>query len=501
MLKVHRIIPVLIYIITAWGITAAQENLRGVELTWGSQEYLPSSYVMPEIAGYDESGFYMLTYDHRWAVEHFDTELNHTGKVYLVMHDGFRTREVEALVHFHGVLYLFTSEERFNNIILYVETIDKKSLQQNNDIRILKQIFNMSGWMADFGFRLSETESKLLIYSKIVAYWQKYQVLEWGVYGPGLEQIWEARDEIDYQRVPRDEYEMLVDEKGNAFFINDYWDPKWFEIFQPQKNIYQIVARTGNGENVNKYYADFQGRYIRAIGIESDNNNTLACSGFYSPAHLREKVDGVFFFNIDLASGNIRDRKFHEFDRFFLTEAMGPRVGERYDELISFSLDYFVRRANGNYIMAAQQIYNQNYDTFNNIILVCLSPEGDMLWNRTILKSQNHNWDDKFNYASYCMLAPYDRNKVDIVYNENLRNLNRPEDKKYKSFGYTDKAYLNHIEVGEFGEMAESAIYLKNKRRMQTPLPVLYYDMKTTQMVMPTLRYRKLKFLKLSFPG
>ncbi len=489
----------LFTILAIVNITSAQENLRGVELTWGSEEILPSSYIMPEIAGHDESGFYLLSYDYRWAVEHYDTELRHTGKEYLTMHDKLRTREVEALIHFHDVLYLFTSEERFNNIVLYVETIDKKSLLQNNDIRIFKQIYNMSGWIADFGFRLSEKESKLLIYNKILAYWQKYQVLEWRVYGPGLEQIWEQRDEIDYTRFPRDEYEMLVDEKGNAFFINKYWDPRWFEIFKPQKNIYQILARTNNGENTNKYYADFQGKYIRGIGIESDNNNTLACSGFYSPAHVQDKIDGIFFFNIDLTSGKIQDRKFHEFDKFFITEAMGRRTAKMYDELIFFSLDYLVRRANGNYIMAAQQIYNQNYDTYNNIILVCLSPDGDILWDRTIKKSQNHNFDEKFNYASFCMLAPYDLNKVDIVYNEHLKNLNRTEDKKYKNFGYNGKAYLNHIEVGEFGETAESAIYLKTKKRMQTPLPVLYYDMKNTEMIVPSLRFRKLQFLKLSF--
>jgi len=498
-LRSFRLIFLSINLLAIVNLAFAQENLRGVELTWGSQENVPSSYVMPEISGHDASGFYVLSYDHRWAIEHYDADLNHTAKEYLTMHDRLRTRKVEALIHFHDVLYLFTSEERFNNIVLYVETIDKKSLQQNRDIKIFKQIYNMSGWVADFGFRLSEKESKLLIYNKIVAFWQKYQVLEWGVYGPGLEEIWEKRDEIDYTRVPRDEFEMLVDEKGNAFFINNYWDPKWFEIFAPQKNIYQIVARTNNGENENKYYADFQGKYIRGIGIESDNNNNLVCSGFYSPAHLREKIDGIFFFNIDLASGSIQDRKFHEFDRFFLTEAMGERIGNRYDELIFFSLDYLVRRANGNYILAAQQIYNQSYDTYNNIILVCLSPDGEILWDRTIKKSQNHNFDEQFNYASYCMLAPYDLTKVDIVYNEHLQNLKPPEDKKYKSFGYNGKAYLNHVEVGEFGEIAESAIYLKTKKRMQTPLPVLYYDMKNTEMVIPSLRFRKLKFLKLNF--
>ena len=477
----------------------AEDKRDSTRLTWGSRELLPSSEIMPRIIGYDESGYYALSYDYNWAVEHYDTKLRRTEKQHLDLMNKLRTRNVEALVHFHGVLYLFTSEQRYDRMLLYVETIDKKTLKQNGDDRIFMDMKNISGWMADFGFRLSKKENKLLVYGKIITYWQKFQVLNWGVYDEGLTKVWENRDEIKYRRIPRDEYEMLVDESGNAFFINLYWDPKFYEIFQPQKNIYQIITRTNNGEDMNEYYADFKGKYIRGIGIASDDENTLACSGFYSPAQVREKIDGIFFFNIDLKNGSVRDRKFHEFDKFFVTEAMSLKPGNNFNELLSFSLDYFEHRANGNYIMAAQQIWEQNYDSYNNIILVCLSRDGEILWDRTIEKSQNHDFNATFNYSSYCLLAPPDKNKVDIVYNEHLKNLEPDEGARYKNFNYNSKAYLKHVEVGAIGQIATSAIYLKNKKRMLTPLPVMYYDMKNDETVIPALRFRKLKFLKISF--
>lgn len=477
----------------------ANDKRDSTMLTWGSREVLPSSEIMPKIIGHDETGFYALTFDYRWAVEHYDTKLRRTGKQYLDLLNKLRTRNLEALVHFHGMLYLFTSEQRYDRMLLYVETIDKKTLKQNGDGRIFMDMKNIAGWMADFGFRLSRQENKLLVYGKIITYWQKFQVLDWGVYDAGLTKIWESRDEIKYRRIPRDEYEMLVDESGNAFFINLFWDPKLFENFKSQKNIYQIISRTHNGADLNEHYADFKGKYIRGIGIASDDKNTLACSGFYSPAQIREKIDGIFFFNIDLNTGSVRDRKFHEFNKFFVTEAMGLKQQSNFDELLSFSLDYFEHRANGNYIMAAQQIWEQNYDTYNNIILVCMSHDGEILWDRTIEKSQNHDFNATFNFSSYCLLAPPGMNRVDIVYNEHLKNLNPEEGRKYKNFTYNSKAYLKHVEVGAIGQIATSAIYLKKKRRMLTPLPVMYYDMKNDQAVMPALRFRKLKFLKISF--
>jgi hypothetical protein len=481
-------------------LSRAQESGESVTLIWGSQELLSSSEILPTITGHDSSGFYMLSYDHRWAIEHYDAELKHTRKEYIDLLVRGRTREVEGLIHFHDILYLFTSEQRFSYMILYVETIDKKTLKQSGDERIFTEIHNMSGWMADFGFRLSKKENKLLVYSKIVAFWQKYQMIDWGVYGPGLKEEWHSRDEIKYTRVPKDEYDFVVDEEGNGFMINLYFDPKWFEQFMPQKNIYQILTRTDNGKTYNEYYADFEGRYIRAIGIEPGKNNTLGCSGFYSPAYYRYKIDGVFFFNIDLTAGQIKDRKFHEFDKFFLAEAMNLKQNNNYEELFSFNLDYFVARKNGNYLLAAQQMFEQNFDTYNNIILVCLDPEGNILWDRTIFKKQNHDLNEKFNYSSYYILAPYDWNKVEIIYNEHLKNLDRQDGDRYVNFGYAVKAYLNLVEIGEHGELSEVPLYLKTKNRMLTPLPVLGYDMKNHELVIPAMRYRKYKFLKLVFP-
>ena len=492
-----------IFFLLYWCISfiPAQESRGPVTLSWGSQELLSSSNLLPTITGHDRSGFYLLSYDHRWAIEHYDSSLNQTHKEYIDLLVRGRSREVEGLIHFHDVLYLFTSEQRFSSMILFVETIDKKTLLQSGDERIFTEIHNMSGWTAEFGFRLSKKENKLLVYSKIVAFWQKYQMIDWGVYGPGLTEEWHSRDEIKYTRVPKDEFDFVVDESGNGFMINLYFDPKWFEQFMPQKNIYQILTRTDKGTSYREYFADFEGRYIRAIGIEPGKNNTLACSGFYSPAHYRFKVDGIFFFNIDLSDGQTRDRKFHEFDKFFLTEAMSLRQNNNYEELVSFSLDYFVVRENGNYILSAQQMFEQNYDTYNNIIVVCLSPDGNILWDRTIVKKQNHDLNEQYNYSSYFLLAPDSWNKVEIVYNEHLKNLDRQEGERYTNFGYNVKAYLNQVEIGEHGELSETPLYLKTRNRMLTPLPVLSYNMRNNEMVIPAMRYRKYKFLKLTFPG
>jgi len=80
-----------------------------------------------------------------------------------------------------------------------------------------------------------------------------------------------------------------------------------------------------------------------------------------------------------------------------------------------------------------------------------------------------------------------------------LNNLNRSDEKEPLNFIYTGKAYLSGVEIGEFGEVGKSSIYTKKRKRMLTPAPLYFYDMKTNEMIIPALRYRKFKFLKLTF--
>src|SRR5512136_672152 len=84
------------------GIAAeAQPDTGKVEIMWGEDLYLETKNVIPLIVGYDSTGYYALVDDYNWAVEHYDRNLGNSKREYLDMNAGLRTRELEALVHFH----------------------------------------------------------------------------------------------------------------------------------------------------------------------------------------------------------------------------------------------------------------------------------------------------------------------------------------------------------------------------------------------------------------
>jgi hypothetical protein len=477
----------------------AQPDTGNVEILWGENLYLETKNVIPSIVGYDSNGFYSLVDDYNWAIEHYDRNLENTKREYLDMNAGLRTRDLIALIHFQDTLYLFTSEVRFNSHILYVQTIDKETLKQNPDERVVIESHDLGGWRAEFYVVLSRLENKLLVVSRTIIYGRKVQDITFMCFGKGLRKEWQSSDRIQHDRKIYNEAEFVIDESGNAYMMCLYYEPVLFQHLSPRKNSYLIVAFTDSGKSANHYFADFENKYIRGIEIAPGINNDLACAGFYSPSMNDYTVDGLFFFNLDIESKMMKDLKFHELEPFFLQESMELDSGRESKYLYSFNLDHLVLRQNGNFVITGEQYLEQDFDTYMNIIAISLSPQGDIFWERVVKKSQGHEIDKYPNYSSYCLFAPANWNKIILLFNENLKNLNRPAEKKPLNFVYTGKAYLSCVEIREFGEVGKYTIYTKNRKRMLTPAPRYLYDMKTNEMILPALRYRKFKFARFTF--
>ena len=483
----------------AVSILPLQSIRAQVEMQWSDDLFLTSENKIPKIFGYDETGYYMLTDDYTWAIEKLDADMQHAGIEYLNLNKGFRTFELVDVVHFHDTLYLFTNEMRMKSMILYVETINKETLEQNEDRRRIIEVFNMGGWIADFDITLSKLEQKLLVSERIVIYGQKTEEVHFMVFGKGMELEWEARESIHHDRKIYKEAEFVVDDKGNAYMLSLYFDPVLVQNLNPRKNSYSVIACTDKGGSVKTYRIDISERYIRGIGIEPGVNDDLMVAGFYSPSLNDFTVDGVFSLSIDYRTKEMRNLKFHEFAPYFIEENMDRKQGKELKYLYSFNLDHMALRKNGNMVLVAEQMYDQSFDTYKNLLVVCLTPDGEISWERSITKNQNHNKNSYPNYSSYAFLAPHDRNKVEIIFNDHLKNMDAAEGKPRKNFQYNNKSYLKHVTLGRLGEVGEETIYVRDKRKLLIPAPYYFYDMKNHEMIIPALRYRKYKFAKIGF--
>ncbi|MFC2112993.1 hypothetical protein ACFLTA_06980 [Bacteroidota bacterium] len=477
----------------------SQPIMESIEVYTGEELNMRNDIKIAEIFGHDERGYYAHTLDHRDGIEFLDTEFRSVKREYLDLMDGFRNRTLLALFHFHDTIYMFTSEQRVRRMLLFVETIDKNTLLQNGDERTIMDVENLSGWISEFGFKLSRQENKLLVFSRLDVYSKNIQDYHFEMYSEGLKLNWEADQRIVYpQRAPRESI-VKVNEEGDVFIMSLQDDQKLSSLWNAMKNRYHLLALTEKGRYNNTYLLDFPELYIRGIHIEPGSGQDLSICGFYSPTHFRAMIDGVFYMELDNEAGQFRNQVFYEFEPWFLTEAIAQDPKKTPEELFSFRLRHMVRRNNGDFIVLAENEFDQDYDTYQNIIAMCFSPGGSLNWKRVIPKRQGIDPYIPFNHSSYQVHAPWNSDKTYLIFNDNIKNGEWPAEDEIKSFHPNSPANLKVVGIGISGELSSSIIYRKTKRRMKTPVPLQYYDMLNHEMVIPSIRFKLYNYMKISF--
>ena len=465
----------------------------------GAELNLGNDILVPELFGYDENRYYAHTFDYRDGIESFDTGFSSLKKEYLDLTNRLRERTLIGLVHFHDSLYLFTSEQRFKRMLLYVETLNKETLLQNRDERLVMDVENLSGWMSDFGLQLSRQEKKLLVFSRLDILSRKSQDLHFVLFGEGLSLEWEAGQRVLYPDRPPRESIVKVNEDGDVFIMSLLDDQTLKSLWSDTKNRYHLIAVTEKGRFNNTYYIDFPNLYIRGIRIEPGANHSLSCVGFHSPTHFRGMVNGMFYLELDNAETRFRTERFYEFEPWFLTEAIAQTPKREPEEMFDFRVRELIRRNNGSVIFLAENQFDQNYDTYQNIIAASFSPEGTLDWARVVRKRQGIDPGSKVNYSSFRVHAPWYSDVVYLIFNDDIKNGEWATAENIRSFHPNGKANLKIVGIGPSGELSSDVAYRKTRKRMKTPVPLQGYDKLNDEMVIPLLRYKKYNYLKLRF--
>lgn len=230
---------------------------------------------------------------------------------------------------------------------------------------------------------------------------------------------------------------------------------------------------------------------------------------------------GTFFFKIDPLTGNIYDNYLHEFDENLLSqlaELEEPKLQD--EELIEYVITDMVLRNNGKLIIIAEQMFEQTYNTYNNLIVMCYDTNGQIYWSRVIDKRQNYNiynlpaevvdledyrdfimqtgaLDQLFdkNYCSYALMAPLDESGIILFYNDDIRNLD--ETGKKRSFKRPKKSYILAVAIDEFGNISKTPV-VEWKKKMLFPEPMRFYDNLYNTIVIPAFRYRNYNYYKIT---
>ncbi len=490
-----------------------------IEVTASKPDLLSNTLKLQRIFGHDDNYFYVIRFSGtQYFIEKLDRNLNHIAEEPIKSFKGLKTFDFEAIFHFHNEIYVFFSRPTIDHTTLYYQRIDKNTLLPPDDeMFALTTIKNIKGSWADFHFALSRHETRLLVASRIKLPWSGAQFNEIYVFGSNLELEWKRKDSFEFKgQGPRDN-RYVVDEVGNVSILSLIRRESLLSLRRDERNLYHIYRYTNNGTDYNEYPVTLNELYIRGIKIIAGTDGELICAGLFSTV-LKAGVRGTFYFKIDAVTGKIFDRHLNEFDESVMAELASidePLIRE--EELMSYVVSDIVLREEGNMVLIAEQVFRQNYNTYNNLLITLFDRYGSVKWTRIIQKNQNFNntnlnlkeieladfrenirqtgqWDmESDNYCSYALMAPLNKSGIILFMNDNIRNLNQNE--KPKPLSTLKKSYVLAISIDEFGNLNRTPL-IPWKRKMFFPQPIRYYDTLGDIIVIPTNKYRRMNYYK-----
>jgi len=493
-------------------------SAQQIQVTASKHDVMNSIIKMHKIFGHDEDHFFLIKYSGtQYYLEKLDRNLNSVSEESIKLFKGLKTFKLEAVFHFHNEIYVFVSRARINDITLFYQKIDKNSLLPLTEVIEITTIRNIKGAWADFHFALSRHETKLMVAARTKLTWSGAQFNEIFVFGADLELEWKRKDSFEFRgQGPRDNL-YLVDETGNVSVLSLIKRESLLSLLRDYRNLFSIYRYTLEGTEYREYPVTLNDLYIRGIKIIAGEEGELICAGLYSEM-FKTGMRGTFFFKIDATTGEVFDHHVNEFDESVMAElsAMNePMIRE--EELISYVISDIVLRDQGKVIIIAEQVFHQNYNTYNNLIVTCYEPYGNVYWTRVIGKNQNFgsiNLSDadvdlldyreyiretgfldsgSDNYCSYALMAPIGKTGIILFMNDDIRNIDQTE--QTRPLSRPKKSYILAIAIDEFGNFTKTPL-VSWKKRALFPQPIRFYDTLGDTIVIPAFRYRNINYYK-----
>lgn len=491
-----------------------------INITASNYDVNSSSTLLHRITGHDRDYYYVCKYyGNLFYLEKLDHNLNLLIKEPIRIAAGLQTYTLETVVHFYDELYVFLSRTRLTDVTLYYQKINKNNLLPSTGLIELTTVKCIKGAWADFHFALSRHETKLLVACRTKLAWSGAQFNEYYVFGENLNLVWGKKDTYEFNgQGPRDN-KYIVDETGNVSILSLVKRESILSLIRVVKNLYTIYRYTRDGESYDEYAVTLTDRYIRDVRIVGGENGELICAGLYSEI-FNEGVRGTFFFKIDPLTNRRYDEYLNEFDNAVLAQlAEMKETMLKNVEPIKYNITDMVLRQSGKVIIIAEQVLNQPYDTYNNLIVTCYDVDGKVYWTRIIEKNQN--FSQKFvvgadielseyrnfvretgflseyfeNYCSYALMAPLDKDGIIIFFNDDVRNMD--QEAKKRNFKHPKKSYILAISIDEFGSISRRPLTAWRKKA-SFPEPIRFYDTRFNTIVIPAFRYRKFNYYKIT---
>ena len=421
----------------------------------------------------------------KFVLIHFDKQLKKINENEIKIKFANGKHEFEDIFYINKKLYLLSSnkDNDAQTNSLYLRTINETTLEPNSDSKVLATVsyedyskFNSGG----FNLQFSKDKSKLMIFqfkprdrNSDMAYTITMLDVK-----KNMDLIWSKTFSSTMSQKLEDIMQKKVTNEGDAIVLLKQYDDKRKDERKGEPNYnYEIKQITDNGEAIDNYPIVLKNQYITDVQLGINDNGDFLCTGFYSPEY-RKGISGCYFMLLDQESKTVKKESKQEFSIDFLTDFMKEGKAKRMKkkdekgkaiELVNYDMGDIVLRDDGGVVQVAEQNYtrsntyidaNGNSRTtytyhFNTLIVISISPEGEIDWSRKIPKYQAASLFGSA-WASYYMNVV--NNKMYFFHIGNAKNLLAEDYGDLKGWSLGKKSVLVATELNVEGYSQKDVI-------------------------------------------
>ncbi|WMJ75511.1 hypothetical protein RCC89_20450 [Cytophagaceae bacterium ABcell3] len=517
---------VLTLLIVAFSALGFAQNANNVNILMGNETKAKRKTTLSDIIGFDDSGIYAVRTKFnakKVSLEYYDNSMNLKLSQPLQLKTEGKNRDYEFAVHLNDKLYLFSSfhNQKLKKNFLFVETVNKKTLLPNNDLKKVAEIEYKRRWnRGDFNHEFSRDENMLMVFYNLPYRKGEAETFGFHVFDNEMNQVWHKDITLPYDDDLFDVMSYKVDNDGNAYVLGRVFKEKSKTKVRGKVNYHYTILSYGIDGQKAEYKVALGDRFLTDMQIAIADNSDIICGGFYSDMGT-SSIKGTYFLTVDNKSKAIKRKNFKEFSMDFITQNYTERQQKKAKkkaakgkdiEMYQYDLDDIILRSDGGAILVGEQYfvrvvtrtstdsqgnvrttttYHYNY---NDIIIVNMSPDGSIEWASKIPKKQVTVNDGGF-YSSYVKAVRKD--KLYFVFNDNPRNLNDLKQGQIYNF-VPKKAVVVLAEVDMSGNVSKQALF-DNKSASTITRPKVCEQISDDEIVIFGQRGRKNRFASVTF--
>jgi len=330
---------------------SAQDELKEVQLRWGAKHERSEWHgMLGDLVGSDETGVYLWTRADRKSKKkegasafllHYDTAMNLLRSVPLDLSMGDKKdeREVNKIVLLKDKLYVFSvfSDSKEKEYVLYVQDIDKGTLEGKGEARVLQTIdYSTFLWVAEGGVRIevSPDNSKILVYHIMPAGQSKSGKYGFILYDQDLNVLAEH-----VKRIPQNLRGSKGHKKNSHFFVEDFQVNNDGDVFfltltrvlprSGTERKWSVVAYMHDEEEPRKYRIGNNKYELEGMKMALTEEQIVCGALYHEPSNNPyESALGMYAERIDIASGETVYSEYGAFSSEFI-EAFWAALGKR----------------------------------------------------------------------------------------------------------------------------------------------------------------------------